>query len=433
MTWIACYLPDAEAELVFAGRVRSAGALIENETVVGVTSKARASGVRPGMLLRTAFAFTPSLSVLKRPEPRLSAWLSVQRARLAPHAGRVRAAVGLFETGDALITAELLPESNDVSASFAEEPASLRIGFGSGEAEAVLAALSGRKSLSHEEARRLPLSDCLPGLPPAAPVTPDGLVCASPSSLTPAAAELRALLRGDCTLLKDVRLDGEFFLRMPIENSLPGSEIEHRLSETASALSGWLASRRMQPGRISLTIETDVSTDTFETSPASGTSAAIFVDLIRTLRRTPHAGIHAFTVRLVMQRLDDNPPAASGLAADLASRLGDGRVYRLSAADSGFPGAVRHAAREQTAVSERRALPERSAVPSMIRREAVPLREEKGVPLWEGPLTLQEGPSVRRIGSEVREYWTAKTTAGRRVWLWKTPGRKNWHLQGLFA
>ena len=69
----------------------------------------------------------------------------------------------------------------------------------------------------------------------------------------------------------------------------------------------------------------------------------------------------------------------------------------------------------------------------MIRREAVPLREEKGVPLWEGPLTLLEGPSVRRIGSEEREYWTAKTTAGRRVWLWKTPGRKNWHLQGLFA
>lgn len=433
MTWTAFYLPNAEAELVFAGHAVGAGALIENGAVVSATSDARALGVQPGMPLRTAFAFAPALTVLKRTEPRLPPWLSVQRSSLAPLVGRVRSACGLFDAGDVLITAQLLSDLEVRTAPAGPVPAALRIGTGPGEAEAVLAALSGQRRLTHEEADRLRLSDCLPAMDQPVAGTIAELVSAPSSSLQPAAAELRRLLLDDGSALRDIRLGDTFELRMPIAGHLPGAELKLRLSESAAALSGWLAARGIQPGRISLTLETGAGKVMLEVEPSAGTADAILAELIRSLRKEPHADIRAFTLRPETKRTDDRGPAACGLAADLAARLGSGRVYRLPCAEDGFPGSVRRLNGTLPAVSEEQPLPERTILPAMVRRDAVPLRAEHGVPCWEGPLTLLKGPTFRRIGSEEREYWTAKTEAGRRVWLWKTPGAGNWHLQGLFT
>jgi protein ImuB len=120
----------------------------------------------------------------------------------------------------------------------------------------------------------------------------------------------------------------------------------------------------------------------------------------------------------------------------LASRLGADALQRISTTDSLWPEAASHSiglAAEPEQHNE--SAGER---PTWLLPKPEPLRERKGVLLWQKPLEILRGPErlespphcgpVRR-----RDYFVAREATGRICWIFRELDTGQWFVHGLFA
>lgn len=412
------------------------GALIQDDTVVSATNAARAAAVRPGMRLRVAGAFAPKLSFLRAGEPHLPSRLTALHGRLAPFVTDMRAAQDLFEPDSVLLTAKCQSEDRIriQKAAFSPlTPKALQIGFGATQTDAIISVLA-RQPLTLEAAVQMHITDILSVSLPVSDesdLTLGRLLADQHAADYPALSALRRLLRGDSDVLKPLLSDNTFSLRTTFASCASDTLLEAHIRDAALTLNGLLRARNIQPGCVTLALETADGTVCINCDSDSAKANDIASQLICRLRKTPHEAVTALMLSAKTQCTHQESQALPGLAADLIARLGSGRVFRLSETDNEFSGQNRHVSGHCTRRSEP-LLPVTEAVPALIRREAVLLEDEDGLPVWESRLTLLDGPTYHRVGNETREYRTAATTAGRRVWIWRTPGKTNWHLQGFF-
>ena len=324
MTHVAFYLKNAEAELAFAEPNASdvfhsasepLGALIEDETVLSATNKARQAGVRPSMHLRTATAFAPGLSLLRADQVRLPDFLKALRARLAPFVSSMQFVQNPFETDSVLLTAKCLTGDRRLIQKAALSPLTpkvLRIGFGLTESDALLSAVTGRQ-LTLETAASMKIAELLPDrISQTVPVefTLGGLLSDSTASAdSPSLTTLRSLLRGDSDCFTVLPLESTFSFRKEGRSASPESATEARLCEAAYALAGWLQARRIHPGRVTLTLETANGDAVTTCEPTSSEAQVLASELLRRLRQTPH---EAVTPQRNMLQQSALPPTSSG-------------------------------------------------------------------------------------------------------------------------
>jgi protein ImuB len=77
--------------------------------------------------------------------------------------------------------------------------------------------------------------------------------------------------------------------------------------------------------------------------------------------------------------------------------------------------------------------------PLWILSEPRPLATEKGLPLYQGALTLLDGPERLETGwwdgaGIARDYFVGVNPAGMHLWVFRTRNRESgWYLHGMFG
>lgn len=139
----------------------------------------------------------------------------------------------------------------------------------------------------------------------------------------------------------------------------------------------------------------------------------------------------------------DTPNASvpTGLAARLQARLGPGRVFRLSNLDEGLPSTSSRLAPVADAFARKpMSAPAGKADvrPTMLLSDPLPLHaSDDGLAWRQESLRLVDGPVRHADDSEIRDYFVAESSSGRRVWLYRTEDSDKtevrWHLHGFFS
>jgi protein ImuB len=77
--------------------------------------------------------------------------------------------------------------------------------------------------------------------------------------------------------------------------------------------------------------------------------------------------------------------------------------------------------------------------PLWMLTEAKPLEAQKGLPLYQGPLKLLDGPERLETGwwdgaGIARDYFVAVNPAGMHLWVFRNRNRESaWYLHGMFG
>ena len=139
----------------------------------------------------------------------------------------------------------------------------------------------------------------------------------------------------------------------------------------------------------------------------------------------------------------DTPNASvpTGLAARLQARLGPGRVFRLSNLDEGLSSTSSRLAPVADAFARKpMSAPAGKADvrPTMLLSDPLPLHaSDDGLAWRQESLRLVDGPVRHADDSEIRDYFVAESSGGRRVWLYRTEEsdktKARWHLHGFFS
>ena len=177
-------------------------------------------------------------------------------------------------------------------------------------------------------------------------------------------------------------------------------------------------------------------------------STRAFTDVLTDrLIRTPIPGsLRRMTLSLeheISDLIRDTPNASvpTGLAARLQARLGPGRVFRLSNLDEGLPSTSSRLAPVADAFARKpMSAPAGKADvrPTMLLSDPLPLHaSDDGLAWRQESLRLVDGPVRHADDSEIRDYFVAESSSGRRVWLYRTEDSDKtevrWHLHGFFS
>lgn len=133
---------------------------------------------------------------------------------------------------------------------------------------------------------------------------------------------------------------------------------------------------------------------------------------------------------------DSNAEAGNTLIDRLASRLGPGALFRLSASESLWPEAASQLIPvTDTSYSAPVIAGER---PLWLLPEPAPIREHDKKLFWQKPLQLLRGPE--RIEGPLteslevkRDYYIAQESDGRLCWIFRELHSGRWFVHGLFA
>jgi protein ImuB len=133
---------------------------------------------------------------------------------------------------------------------------------------------------------------------------------------------------------------------------------------------------------------------------------------------------------------DSNAEAGNTLIDRLASRLGHGALFRLSATESLWPeSASRLIPVTETSYSVPIVAGER---PLWLLPEPAPIREHDMKLFWQKPLKLLRGPEriegpIEESIEVIRDYYIAQESDGRLCWIFRELQSGRWFVHGLFA
>lgn len=148
------------------------------------------------------------------------------------------------------------------------------------------------------------------------------------------------------------------------------------------------------------------------------------------------------TRRIVVSVNNGSARAFTDVLTDrLQARLGPGRVFRLSNLDEGLPSTSSRLAPVADAFARKpMSAPAGKADvrPTMLLSDPLPLHaSDDGLAWRQESLHLVDGPVRHADDSEIRDYFVAESSSGRRVWLYRTEDSDKtevrWHLHGFFS
>lgn len=226
-----------------------------------------------------------------------------------------------------------------------------------------------------------------------------------------------------------------------------GIRLQELPSMVKSLCAGIAGNADCSGGELTLTLEGLDETRRIVVSVNNGSARAFTDVLTDRLIRTPIPGsLRRMTLSLepeISDLIRDTPNASvpTGLAARLQARLGPGRVFRLSNLDEGLPSTSSRLAPVADAFARKpMSAPAGKADvrPTMLLSDPLPLHaSDDGLAWRQESLRLVDGPVRHADDSEIRDYFVAESSSGRRVWLYRTEDSDKtevrWHLHGFFS
>ena len=226
-----------------------------------------------------------------------------------------------------------------------------------------------------------------------------------------------------------------------------GIRLQELPSMVKSLCAGIAGNADCSGGELTLTLEGLDETRRIVVSVNNGSTRAFTDVLTDRLIRTPIPGsLRRMTLSLepeISDLIRDTPNASvpTGLAARLQARLGPGRVFRLSNLDEGLPSTSSRLAPVAVAFARKpMSAPAGKADvrPTMLLSDPLPLHaSDDGLAWRQESLRLVDGPVRHADDSEIRDYFVAESSSGRRVWLYRTEDSDKtevrWHLHGFFS
>lgn len=226
-----------------------------------------------------------------------------------------------------------------------------------------------------------------------------------------------------------------------------GIRLQELPSMVKSLCAGIAGNADCSGGELTLTLEGLDETRRIVVSVNNGSTRAFTDVLTDRLIRTPIPGsLRRMTLSLepeISDLIRDTPNASvpTGLAARLQARLGPGRVFRLSNLDEGLPSTSSRLAPVADAFARKpMSAPAGKADvrPTMLLSDPLPLHASDDELAWrQESLRLVDGPVRHADDSEIRDYFVAESSSGRRVWLYRTEDSDKtevrWHLHGFFS
>lgn len=226
-----------------------------------------------------------------------------------------------------------------------------------------------------------------------------------------------------------------------------GIRLQELPSMVKSLCAGIAGNADYSGGELTLTLEGLDETRRIVVSVNNGSARAFTDVLTDRLIRTPIPGsLRRMTLSLepeISDLIRDTPNASvpTGLAARLQARLGPGRVFRLSNLDEGLPSTSSRLAPVADAFARKpMSAPAGKADvrPTMLLSDPLPLHaSDDGLAWRQESLHLVDGPVRHADDSEIRDYFVAESSSGRRVWLYRTEDSDKtevrWHLHGFFS
>ena len=211
-----------------------------------------------------------------------------------------------------------------------------------------------------------------------------------------------------------------------------GIRLQELPSMVKSLCAGIAGNADCSGGELTLTLEGLDETRRIVVSVNNGSARAFTDVLTDRLIRTPIPGsLRRMTLSLepeISDLIRDTPNASvpTGLAARLQARL-PSTSSRLAPVADAF-------ARKPMSAPAGKA----DVRPTMLLSDPLPLHaSDDGLAWRQESLRLVDGPVRHADDSEIRDYFVAESSSGRRVWLYRTEDSDKtevrWHLHGFFS